>query len=128
MDTLQWAYKEGRREKRGVRGWRARARPRSDSAVRPLRREEGEGSGHTGVLVAKTLETNDIPCIVADDLIPKSNKGLPRRGRQKLPTSPLYEGIRVPQTNQEGARISEERIFSLPSYPPFLQASVFRIL
>ena len=86
--------------------------------MRPLRREEGEGSGHTGVLVAKTLETNDIPCIVADDLIPKSNKGLPHRGRQKLPTSPLYEGIRVPQTNQEGARISEERILSLPSYPP----------
>lgn len=45
MDTLQWAYKEGRREKREkreVRGWRARARPRGDSAVCPLSREEGE--------------------------------------------------------------------------------------
>ena len=89
VDTLQWAYKVGRREKREVRGWRARARPRGDSAVRPLRREEGEGSGHTGVLVAKALETNDIPCIVADDLMPKSNKCLPHRGRQKPPTSPL---------------------------------------
>ena len=36
----------------------------------------------------------------------------------KLPTSPLLEAIRVPQTNQEGARNPEERIFSLPSYPP----------
>ena len=151
MDTLQWAYKVGRREKRGessawtlcsglqkqgggrrgeraVRGWRARARPRAGSATRPLRREEEEGSGHAGVLVAKTLETNDIPCIVADDLIPKSNKGLPYRGRQKLPTSPLYEAIRVPQTNQEGAR-NFENAFSLYHHtPPFLQASVFRIL
>ena len=66
MDTLQWASKIGMREKkvegsawtlcsglpkkgggrrgeRAVRGWRARARPRSGSATRPLRRgERGE--------------------------------------------------------------------------------------
>ena len=31
------------REEGGVRGWRAWARPRGDSAVRPLSREEGAG-------------------------------------------------------------------------------------
>ena len=38
-DTMQWASVEeggGRREEKVVRGWRAWARPRGNSAVRPF--------------------------------------------------------------------------------------------
>ena len=48
VDTLQWATVKsrekggGRRGERAVRGWRARARPRTGSATRHLRGERGE--------------------------------------------------------------------------------------
>ena len=50
----------GKREERAVRGWRARARPRGDSAVRPMRRE---GMNHEMHETHEKAEIRrEIPC------------------------------------------------------------------